>query len=90
MDPSNSLTMIPARNGSVKIRPQYTINHPLLEIFPLDKWSRKKIILSLNKVGYAYTPTTMGECSLRFHNQEDFNLALSIVSKIEMDENEKY
>ncbi len=71
------------------IRPQYTINPILLEIFPIDNWSRKKIILSLNKIGYDYVPTTMGECSLRFRSETDYQQALNIIKQLEFDENEK-
>ena len=50
------------------MRPQYTINDYLYEIWPLDGWSRKVILNLIESHNVVYTEefTTMGTTSFRF------------------------
>lgn len=59
---------------------QFTNIPELLELFPLDPWSRKGLIEVLRKakIGYNYTPTTMGAMSFRLHSKEEFDLAFKL------------
>jgi hypothetical protein len=60
-----------------------TLCHDLLEIWPIDNWSRKKAIEILDhyKIGFQYVPTTMGTMAFRFNTKEDFKLALGLLSE---------
>lgn len=68
---------------------QFTNIPELLELFPLDKWSRQGLIKVLGKagIGYAYTPTTMGEMSFRIHTKEEFDRALKLAKVYYEEEN---
>jgi len=59
---------------------QFTNIPELLELFPLDPWSRRGLIEVLRRanIGYVYTPTTMGAMSFRLHSREDFDLAFKL------------
>ncbi len=70
----------------MKLRIQFTNIPELLEIFPLDKWSRNHAtrILGIHQIGYAFTPTTMSEYALRFATREDFDLAKRLLQEHEI------
>lgn len=65
---------------------QCTYNSELLEIFPIDKWSRDHStrLLGIHQIGYVFTPTTMTEYSLRFNNQADYELARQLIQEHEI------
>lgn len=69
----------------MKVRPQYTINPIMMEIWPLDGWSRKIIIDALveNEIRYTFVFTTMGEPALKFLDSKDYESAYMIISHIE-------
>ena len=59
----------------------YTLTEALLEIWPMDKWSREKILLILgnNQIGFDVVPTTMNTYSFRFRNKEDYYTAKQLI-----------
>jgi hypothetical protein len=58
-----------------------------MEIWPIDKWSRKIICdcLEKNNVRFEYSSTTMGEPALRFSNNKDYELAYQLIKEIEIE-----
>jgi len=50
------------------MRPIYTVNDVLYEVWPVDGWSRKIITrhCSDQNILYKLSPTTMGEPALKF------------------------
>ena len=65
------------------IRPQYSVNHVLFEVWPYDPWSRKeiqKIMCELN-VHYTEMPTTMGTHAFKFE-QTDYQLLIKALEKL--------
>jgi hypothetical protein len=65
------------------MRPQYTVNDYLFEIWPLDTWSRKVILNELDSIGLEYTEqfTTMGTTSLQL-SEADYKQAKTHLSGV--------
>jgi len=65
------------------MRPQYTTNDYLFEIWPLDGWSRKVILHELESLGLVYTEqfTTMGTTSYQF-KELDYPQVKSHLSRV--------
>ena len=65
-------------------RPQTCISPKLMEIWPVDEWSRKIVTTAITDAGINYNlnPTTMGHPALRFATSEDYEKALSIIKDI--------
>lgn len=70
-----------------KIRPQYTINPLMMEIWPLDKFSRTLIIKALyeSNLTFDFNPTTMGEPAIKFTNNKHYEQAIKIIKDIEIE-----
>lgn len=58
------------------MRPNYTVNDNLMEIWPADPWSRKKIAIILEELSLEYVeiPTTMDTYAYRFSKNDYFLL----------------
>lgn len=63
------------------ILPQITVNEYLLEIWPIDKWSREKTlsILHNNNIEYTLEATTMGEPSFKLRNKLDYTRTIKLI-----------
>ncbi len=72
----------------MKKRPQLTVNPLLMNIWPIDPWSRQVIreALEKNNIIAEDTPTTMGQPALKFKNEKDYEQALSIIKDIEIED----
>lgn len=72
----------------MKIRPQYTVTPLKMEIWPMDKWSRKLISECLEKhlirVDQVYT--SMGEPAFKFKDNKDFEKAYQLIKEIEIEQ----
>lgn len=68
-------------------RPQCAVNPSLMEIWPIDEWSRKIIIEAISSQGITYSlnQTTMGTPALKMNTTEDYEQALSIIKEIEIE-----
>ncbi len=71
----------------MKVRPQYTVTPLSMEIWPLDKWSRKLIIecLEKNQIRVDQVYTSMGEPAFKFRNHKDFEFAYKLIKEIEIE-----
>lgn len=65
------------------MRPQYSPNPVLQEIWPYDPWSRKEILKICEELRLQWqeVPTTMGTSALKFE-QDDFKLLVSRLQKM--------
>ncbi len=72
----------------MKVRPQYTITPILMEIWPLDKWSRKLILdcLEKNNIKINLVLTTMGEPAIKFKDNKDFERAYTLIKDLEIED----
>jgi len=71
----------------MKVRPQYTVTPLNMEIWPLDKWSRRLILecLEKNLIRVDQVYTSMGEPALKFKNNKDFERAYTLIKDIEIE-----
>ena len=65
------------------MRPQYSLNHFLREIWAYDPWSRKEVLKICEdlKIQYTEVPTTMGTPAFKFE-KDDFELLVSRLGKM--------
>lgn len=71
----------------MRVRPQYTITPLLMEVWPVDNWSRKLICecLEKNSIRFEYAYTTMGAPAIKFLSHKDYELAYNLIKDIEIE-----
>ena len=63
-------------------KPNYTINETLFEIWPMDEYSRKKILSLIESMNLTYTefPTTMTTSGIYFGRDDFYQIKKALLN----------